>query len=92
MILKNLYPNAKKRAVTFSYDDGVIEDRRLVEILNTYGLKGSFHLNSGYIGVGDRKVTAEELKDLYSGHEISCHTVTHPSIAMCPKEEMGKRH
>jgi len=88
MILKNLYPNGKKRAVTFSYDDGVIEDRQLIEILNKYGLKGSFHLNSGYIGVGERKVTAEEIPTLYAGHEISCHSVTHPSIAMCPREEM----
>ena len=39
MIIKNLYKNGKKRAVTFSYDDGVIEDRKLVEILNKYGLK-----------------------------------------------------
>jgi len=88
MIIKNLYKGGKKRAVTFSYDDGVIEDRRLVEILNKYGLKGSFHLNAGYIGVGERKITPDEVASLYAGHEISCHTLTHPFIAAVPKEEM----
>jgi len=88
MLQKNLYANGKARCVTFSYDDNVIEDRRLIEIFNKYGCKGSFHCNSGYIGVGDRKITKEEAADLYAGHEISCHTVTHPSIAYCSREEM----
>ena len=35
------------KAVTFSYDDGVEQDIRLIEILNTYGLKCTFNLNSG---------------------------------------------
>ena len=26
--------NGKKKAVTFSYDDGVTQDRRLVEMMN----------------------------------------------------------
>ena len=29
----------KKKAVTFSFDDGVTQDIRLIEILNKYGLK-----------------------------------------------------
>ena len=37
----------KEKAVTFSYDDGVTQDRRLVEMMNTYGVKGTFNLNSG---------------------------------------------
>lgn len=39
--------NGKKKAVTFSYDDGVTQDCRLVEMMNTYGVKGTFNLNSG---------------------------------------------
>lgn len=30
-----------------SYDDGKVEDRRLVEIFNRYGIKGTFHISSG---------------------------------------------
>lgn len=32
----------KKKAVTFSVDDGAVQDRRVVEILNRYELKGTF--------------------------------------------------
>lgn len=38
------------KAVTFSYDDGVTQDIRLVEILNRYGLKATFNLNSELLG------------------------------------------
>ena len=41
------YPGGKFKALTFSYDDGTIHDRRLVEIFNQNGCKGTFHLNSG---------------------------------------------
>ena len=33
--------NGKKKAVTFSFDDGVTQDIRLIEILNRYGLTDS---------------------------------------------------
>ena len=36
----------KKKAITFSYDDGVTQDVRLIELLNKYGLKSTFNLNS----------------------------------------------
>ena len=37
--------NGKMKAITLSYDDGVTQDRRLVEMLNRYGLKATFNLN-----------------------------------------------
>ena len=48
--LKNIYtcfPGGKHKALTMSYDDGRLSDRKLVELFNQYGLKGTFHLNSG---------------------------------------------
>ena len=39
----------KNKAITFSYDDGVTQDRRLIEILNRYGLKATFNINSGLL-------------------------------------------
>ena len=39
------YPGGKPKAVTFSYDDGVPQDLRLVEIFDRYGMKGTFNLN-----------------------------------------------
>ena len=40
----------KKKAVTFSYDDGVTQDIRLIALFNKYGLKATFNLNSELLG------------------------------------------
>ena len=34
------------KRLTFSYDDGVTQDRRLVPLLNRYGMKATFNINS----------------------------------------------
>ncbi|MGB8450720.1 MAG: polysaccharide deacetylase family protein [Anaerocolumna sp.] len=85
MEVQFLYPGHKTKALTFSYDDGQIYDRKLVDIFNHYGMKGSFHLNSGLL---DREgyVTSDEIKGLYKGHEISCHGVLHNYLNHLPKE------
>lgn len=43
--------NGKNKALTFSYDDGVTQDIRLVEIFNKYNLKATFNINSGVFGL-----------------------------------------
>jgi len=43
--------NGKLKAVTFSYDDGVMQDVRLIELLDKYNLKATFNLNSGNFGI-----------------------------------------
>ncbi len=70
------YPGWKEKALTFSYDDGQVYDRRLIELFNRYGLKATFHLNSGMLDQ-EGFVTKEELSRLYEGHEIACHGVWH---------------
>lgn len=62
-----------------SFDDNTVHDRRVVELLNKYALKGTFFINSGTIGKPgyiDRK----ELKSLYKGHEIGSHTINHTNL------------
>lgn len=81
------FPGGKHKVLTMSYDDGKAADRRLVETFNRYGVRGAFHLNAGLIGQGDR-IPAEELASLYAGHEVSAHTVTHPTIARSPREHL----
>ncbi|HZG87849.1 polysaccharide deacetylase family protein [Paenibacillus sp.] len=81
------FPGGKHKVLTMSYDDGREADRRLVGIFNQYGIKGTFHLNSGLLGAGDR-IGADEIASLYAGHEVSAHTVTHPTIARSPKEAL----
>ena len=86
-ILKTIYtcfPSGKHKVLTMSYDDGQIHDKRLIEIFNKNGIKGTFHINSGLIEGRPEKVTLDEVKDVYNGHEVSCHTIYHPTIERCP--------
>ena len=84
-ILTNLFPDAKKTALTMSYDDGCDFDKRLVEIFNKNGIKGTFHLNSVHMSKpGNGRVQLDEVKELYKGHEVSCHTFTHPHPTCVP--------
>jgi len=84
--------NGKMKAVTFSYDDGVTQDQRLIKILDKYGLKCTFNLNSGLLGkpgslvredvtVAHVKPRACEVRAIYEGHEIAVHTLTHPALS-----------
>lgn len=81
------FPGNKRKALTMSYDDGVVQDRRLVEIFNKYGIKGSFHLNSASLGK-ERHIDASEVATLYAGHEVSVHTLTHPFLERVPAMEV----
>ncbi|MBE7101173.1 MAG: polysaccharide deacetylase [Clostridiales bacterium] len=89
--------NGKKKAITFSFDDGVLQDIRCVEILNKYGLKATFNLNSGTLGTKDAyeengrricrdKVRASAVKTVYAGHEVAVHTLTHPNLTQLDDE------
>lgn len=40
------FPGFKKKAFTLSYDDGTIHDKKFVELIDKYGLKCTFNLNS----------------------------------------------
>jgi len=81
------FPGGRHKALTMSYDDGHTADRRLVDMFNRKGIKGTFHLNAGLLGKGDR-IPAEEIKSLYEGHEVSAHTLTHPTLERCPNEHI----
>lgn len=81
MIKYDRYTGGKRYAATFSYDDGGAADRRLVELFNKYGAKCTFNLiSSSLIKTEGTGIKAAELKELYSGHEIACHTYSHPHL------------
>lgn len=81
------FPGGRHKALTFSYDDGKTPDRRLVDILNRAGLKGTFNLNGGKFG-RDQRIERSEVAALYAGHEVAAHSVTHPTLTRCPREMM----
>ena len=80
-----------KKAITFSYDDGVTQDIRLIELFNRYGLKGTFNLNSELLGkkgmllreqqrIAHYKIHPDDVREIYKGHEVAVHTLTHPNL------------
>ena len=81
------FPGGRHKALTMSYDDGTVADRRLVDIFNRNGIKGTFHINSGLFDL-DNRIDAKEIRTLYAGHEVSAHTLTHPTIARSPQEAL----
>lgn len=89
-----LFPDGKRKALTLSYDDGVVQDRRLVALMNQYGVRGTFNLNTGRIGqtgtidmgnvtIDGSIVRLEEIAGLYENHEVSTHTANHTSLTDC---------
>jgi peptidoglycan/xylan/chitin deacetylase (PgdA/CDA1 family) len=97
-MIKKLYPNGKAKAFNVSYDDGILQDIRFVEMLNLYNLKGTFNLNSGLMenefewvhekGCVVKRLSKEKVLTLYNGHEIASHTLTHPFMEGKTEEEI----
>lgn len=90
--------DGKSKVLTFSYDDGVVQDIRLIGILDKYGLKGTFNINTGtylpeetvrekYYG----RMKLSEAKALYtgSGHEVAVHALTHPFLEKMKWDEVA---
>lgn len=93
----------KLKAVTFSFDDGVEQDKRLIKLFDKYGLKGTFNINSGLLGlkgslertifgvtgaVSHNKIPLDEIKQVYENHEVAVHTVTHPTLRELPDDRI----
>ncbi len=72
------FPEGKGKAVTLSYDDGIIHDIRLSEIISRYGIKCTFNLNCEALGT-EGKMTTDDVKKhiLSKGHEIAVHGEFH---------------
>ena len=89
------FPNGATKALTLSYDDGVEQDIKMIEILNKYGVKATFNINSGCYseegkvfqpGTIHRRMTHARALELYkdSGHEVAVHTYSHPWLEQLP--------
>lgn len=85
------FPEGHDRALTLSYDDGVEQDIRLMEILDSHGIKATFNLNSGCYAPEDkvypegtihRRLSESAVTKLYSNpnHEVAVHALTHPRL------------
>lgn len=89
------FPGGLPKALTLSYDDGVEQDEKLIAIVEKYGLKGTFNINSGCFppegttyapGTIHRRMPLNRLKEVYakSSWEIAAHAYTHASLVGLP--------
>ncbi len=80
------WPDFRTGALTGSWDDGTLADRRLVGIYKENGLKATWNLNSGLLGKTKEEtkfqshVTREEVAELYDGQEVACHSCFHAHL------------
>ena len=90
------HESGKKKAVTFSYDDGTVQDGRLIALFQKYGIKGTFNLCSEWLlrHKGDPfvgrnpKICREDVRALYAGQEIAAHTLNHLHLTKCKDGEV----
>lgn len=91
------FKDGKQKVVTLSYDDGVVFDIKLIEIMSKYGLKGTFNINTGlYLSEEttrdewNGRMKLSEAKKTYSdsGNEIAVHALTHPFLEQLSEPEI----
>ena len=94
-----LFPQGRRKALTLSYDDGVEQDRRLIDILDRHGIRATFNLNSGCMppegtsypaGTIHRRMPLAWCKETYdpSRHEVAVHCLTHAMLTDLPEPQM----
>lgn len=94
------YPGGATRAVTFSFDDGVQQDMRFLELLRQYGMKSTFNLNSGRFITRDhvypegtvwRAMVEEDVLPTYSDPHagVACHSLYHPTLTDASEAEIA---
>ena len=82
-----------------SWDDGIVDDIRLIEILRKYDTTATFNLNIGLnkdervFGWNNKgrevwRLSLKEMPDLYKGFEIAGHSMTHPYLTQCSDEAL----
>lgn len=87
------------------WDDGVLNDIRLTELLRKYGAKATFNLNPGLheksVRMTDRgykykgiyyagKLSLDELASVYDGFQVASHTMRHAGAGDMPDADFVK--
>ncbi len=95
------FPGGREKALTFSYDDGVEQDVKLIEIFEKHNMRATFNLNSGeYAPEGTkypegqihRRMTEAQVSEVYKKDfiEVSVHGSTHPWLEQMPMNMITK--
>lgn len=66
--IKKLFPQARYKAFTMSYDDGYTQDKRFLKILDKYDIKCTFNLNAGLLN--HKTQNDNEWRTVINGKEV----------------------
>lgn len=88
-----------KKFFTLSYDDGVEQDKKLIALLDRFGIKCTFNLNSGFLGqihsisrvgkdIRHDEIPCDEIQEVYKNHEVATHGVTHADLCKLSRDEI----
>lgn len=70
--------------VTTSWDDGDILDQRLADLLNQYGLRGTFYITRNY---RPQRLGKPAIRELALTQEIGAHTLTHSDLRLLTPDQ-----
>jgi peptidoglycan/xylan/chitin deacetylase (PgdA/CDA1 family) len=77
--------------VTLTFDDGVADQLQGEQLLEKYGMVGTFYINSALIGLPGY-MTRANLDNLKAkGHEIGGHTVSHQNLPTLSADEQNRQ-
>lgn len=94
------FPGGKKKVITLSYDDSMEEDKKLIDLLEKYRMKGTFNLIPGWFAQEGtvypedetyRLVSGNMAKQMYSSPyvEVSNHGNCHKYMTSLSTAEMA---
>lgn len=97
-MLKMRFPGGLRKTVTLSYDDGCYDDLRLMELMDKYGLKGTFNVSSALyrpegtpVEGGWPRLTRSEALEGYKAHgvEVAVHGLAHRDFTRLTGAELN---
>ena len=95
-MLKVLFPNGLKKAFTLSYDDGCYDDIRLIELMSSLGIKGTFNIGTELFrpegtepqGPWPRMTLSEAEHYKCEGIEVAVHGIRHRDFTKITEPEL----
>lgn len=89
------FPEGRKKAFTISYDDNVTQDERLIQLMEQYGIKGTFNIIPNWFAREDAvfpegetyiNVTEKKALEIYDNEliEVANHGFNHTKMSTLP--------
>jgi peptidoglycan/xylan/chitin deacetylase (PgdA/CDA1 family) len=82
---------ARPLSVTFTFDDGFADEILGQQLLQQYGMRGTFYINSSFIGLPGYMTRAQLADVAARGHEIGGHTVSHQPLLTLSADEQNRQ-